>query len=643
MGGIIRKVLIFASANALIVQAHGPIDHHKAIQIEYKSKKVSECAHDDAVGYRKGPMLEAHGLIGLFSIASSSFLVAITGREQVAQIFGKPIYVVTDVEFLPLSSQEALSKALKSASAVRQGDEAGTDSEFSDSDNDRPKRHSIEEAHGPHTDDEHDLPRSASATSIAHDVLTKKGNFGRFASQWFTKQGWGTDRGTGNGSQSKPSETEAKADNVAHGDAAEAAKPETQPEQVSGPAPDIKQPSKTTREEVATMIPKILRASKLILTSRSCFFSYEFDLTRRIELLQGRPVPPTRSNMDPLFFWNSKLAKPLLEAGQDSFLMPIILGFVGQRSFVVKKPDKADPNSSCVVSVEHSADQTESVSHAIAHAKEALSTTPDETQTFLLTVVSRRSIKRAGLRYLRRGIDDEGNCANCVESEQILSTPDWDDSRPIRSFTQIRASIPLYFSQSPYSFKPQPVLLQSEAANRSAMRKHFEFLKGRYGDVQTAVLVDKHGTEVAIGEAYGKNLRSLIESKDLQGVNWEWFDFHAECRGMRFENVQRLVDTLEGNIKTYGETVVRNGQIKSRQKGIVRTNCMDCLDRTNVAESAFGQYMLQKALAEEGFAIDLVKDETTTWFNTLWADNGDAISRQYAGTAALKGDFTRSE
>jgi hypothetical protein len=30
------------------------------------------------------------------------------------------------------------------------------------------------------------------------------------------------------------------------------------------------------------------------------------------------------------------------------------------------------------------------------------------------------------------------------------------------------------------------------------------------------------------------------------------------------------------------------------------------------------------------------------WFNTLWADNGDSISKQYASTAAMKGDFTRT-
>jgi hypothetical protein len=111
---------------------------------------------------------------------------------------------------------------------------------------------------------------------------------------------------------------------------------------------------------------------------------------------------------------------------------------------------------------------------------------------------------------------------------------------------------------------------------------------------------------------------------------------------MRFENVQHLVKKLEPEIERFGETMLVNGEIKKQQRGVIRTNCMDCLDRTNVAESAFGQFMLQRALAEEGFEIDLVKDESTTWFNTLWADNGDAISRQYAGTAALKGDFTRT-
>ena len=39
---------------------------------------------------------------------------------------------------------------------------------------------------------------------------------------------------------------------------------------------------------------------------------------------------------------------------------------------------------------------------------------------FVLILISRRSNKRAGCRYFRRGIDGDGNVANFVETEQIV-------------------------------------------------------------------------------------------------------------------------------------------------------------------------------------------------------------------------------
>jgi hypothetical protein len=53
--------------------------------------------------------------------------------------------------------------------------------------------------------------------------------------------------------------------------------------------------------------------------------------------------------------------------------------------------------------------------------------------------------------------------------------------------------------------------------------------------------------------------------------------------------------------------------------------------------------MLEVQLKSEGFDMDAQVDQQTTWFNTLWADNGDAVSKQYASTAAMKGDYTRTK
>lgn len=291
-----------------------------------------------------------------------------------------------------------------------------------------------------------------------------------------------------------------------------------------------------------------------------------------------------------------------------------------------------------------------------------------DSKEFLITLISRRSVKRAGLRYLRRGVDDAGNVANNVETEQLLSTPTWDPEEKTFSLLQIRGSIPLFFSQSPYSFKPVPITYGSEATTHLAFNKHFDSLIRAYGKVHAASLVDGHGTERSIGELYQHHVEMTNEGKQPshgfpgpsgdqlsktsatshggkqhpRHIAFTWFDFHHECRAMNFQNVSYLLDLLSKSLADYGWTESINSRITSAQSGVIRTNCMDCLDRTNVVQSAIAGHVLTQQLNTYDLSIDLAADPKTQWFNTLWADNGDAISRQYAGTAALKGDYTRT-
>ena len=332
------------------------------------------------------------------------------------------------------------------------------------------------------------------------------------------------------------------------------------------------------------------------------------------------------------------MVDPFIDGGFSSFFIPIMQGFVGQTAFLAKRAKNGAEKTQAVASLEKILEADEKFHQQKAQNDHSAEQPP---QPFLLTVISRRSIQRSGLRYLRRGIDDLGYTANTAETEQLLSSPTWDDSIPIRSFVQIRGSIPLYFSQSPYSLKPWPILHRSKEANETAFSKHFHDLNAKYGKVQISMLVDKHGSEAAIGkefETFTQRHNATIADK----VEFDWFDFHAECRGMKFENVSFLIDKMKDTLNAYGETVIRDKQIIQKQTGIIRTNCMDCLDRTNVVESAYAQYILEQNLREEGFEIDFKKDPSTLWFGALWSDNGDNISREYAGTAALKGDFTRT-
>lgn len=73
------------------------------------------------------------------------------------------------------------------------------------------------------------------------------------------------------------------------------------------------------------------------------------------------------------------------------------------------------------------------------------------------------------------------------------------------------------------------------------------------------------------------------------------------------------------------------------QKGVLRTNCIDCLDRTNVAQYAYGLVALGHQLHALGFTntsnIDLdspLADELMNTYETM----GDTLALQYGGSAA---------
>lgn len=49
-----------------------------------------------------------------------------------------------------------------------------------------------------------------------------------------------------------------------------------------------------------------------------------------------------------------------------------------------------------------------------------------------------------------------------------------------------------------------------------------------------------------------------------------------------------------GSLRTGGEL----GRVRSQQKGVVRTNCVDCLDRTNVVQALLGRRALESLLSD---------------------------------------------
>ncbi|WJZ94216.1 hypothetical protein VitviT2T_013093 [Vitis vinifera] len=99
------------------------------------------------------------------------------------------------------------------------------------------------------------------------------------------------------------------------------------------------------------------------------------------------------------------------------------------------------------------------------------------------------------------------------------------------------------------------------------------------------------------------------------------------------------VDILESEVRNASSGAIRNFSFKPPmfQKGVLRTNCIDCLDRTNVAQYAYGLVALGRQLHALGLIdvpqIDLhstLADDLMKLYETM----GDTLALQYGGSAA---------
>ena len=541
--------------------------------------------------------------------------------------------MITGVIAIPLSSFRQASDSVEKAKADTSGQNAEIAAYDSDHEDLEQGSSSDSRAEGVEESEKDPIPKTGdSALSEPSPVLDSsgkgpRGEYKRFAQGWFSRKRWSSDNGTDKHNQIEPGNGTVSLDKTSVGSESSITKADQPPKSTGtdGASPG-KQAQEFTEGHLSSqavegiasdLLPKLIRSAIALFGSRNLFFSYEYDITRRLGAQQH--VEDDRAFFDIVdqeYFWNRHLLQPLIDAGVDDYILPLMQGFVGQRGFCIPPSPEERPSEAPT----------------------------NEDPDFRLTIISRRSTRRPGLRYLRRGVDETGNVANSVETEQILSSHNTVIGEKVASYVQYRGSIPLYFSQSPYSLKPMPILHQSDAENDAALKLHFRKLREKYGPVQVALLVNKEGVEAPIGQKYEELVQqqNRAEGNEVnQEVGFEWFDFHKECRGMKFENVNILTRKLAPKVKEMGYFLLAPSQ-KRRQSGVIRTNCMDCLDRTNVVQAAFGAKVLEAQLNEQGLHIDLETSLNTQWFNSLWADNGDAISRQYASTAALKGDYTRT-
>lgn len=165
-------------------------------------------------------------------------------------------------------------------------------------------------------------------------------------------------------------------------------------------------------------------------------------------------------------------------------------------------------------------------------------------QKFQFTLISRRSRFRAGTRYFTRGIDVEGHVGNYNETEQIVVT----ENNSKTAFVQTRGSIPLFWAEvNNLKYKPD-MQVMDRPETVQALKTHLEEQVALYGSQSLVNLVNSKGHEQQVKEGYEEKVAKAA----VPLVQYHHFDFHHECRHMRWDRISVLIDRLEPELLEKG-------------------------------------------------------------------------------------------
>ncbi|KAJ2550814.1 Inositol-1,4,5-trisphosphate 5-phosphatase 1 [Coemansia sp. RSA 1933] len=368
------------------------------------------------------------------------------------------------------------------------------------------------------------------------------------------------------------------------------------------------------------------------------YFSPSFDITRTMQSQRMRAIladDPGIYDPDPKFQWNNNMLQVFTDYRMN------LCGPAERQSF-----DMAGYAVSLI----------QGAVGAVYNDRMADSQGAD----LAVYLISRSSSMRSGMRFLTRGVDDEGGVANEVETEVIMTT-----RKLAFSHVQVRGSIPVFWTQEGVQIGSHRVTIaRSVKATIPATKRHFSDLLNRYRRTSVVNLLKIHSTYGDFGgtgaadpsiaangagtsEAdLGRFYHTMLKAMDLPAslISYHAFDYNTEVRGGHFERVTSLIGQIHSLMASFKYYLEENesGIALSLQQGVHRTNCIDCLDRTNVVQSVISRNLIVEFLQQSGMVPGGTISAAVDGIGRLWADNGNAISQLYTGTGALKSDVTTS-
>jgi len=376
-----------------------------------------------------------------------------------------------------------------------------------------------------------------------------------------------------------------------------------------------------------------------LLSARGFYFSQDFDITHTLQWKKRRVLEARRLGEEPV---------PKLPDGSTDLLAAADQRFVWNRR-LVEQLTRQDVSARWFVPLMQGHVQSLQCSEPHPDA-------PDVDVQLTLLLISRRGSRRAGTRYNARGLDDDGDVGNLVETEQLarirliggLSTRSLNCPQGWLSLVQLRGSVPLFWEQLPQG--PVQLTREPELAAAAFSRQQVAAEEAYGGDVfYCNLLADASPAERSLSDALETQLAfsgNSSASGSRQGSLYCHFDFHGRVHGATEADFDSELDGLMTEVAPFlqrsayldatSASSSDSGPPEPRrwQAGTLRTNCLDCLDRTNVVQFYVAWTWL-RGICQQHPALHKFLD-TRRQASTAAADVGGPKD---VGPAALQGLF----
>ncbi|PVU88362.1 hypothetical protein BB561_005902 [Smittium simulii] len=383
---------------------------------------------------------------------------------------------------------------------------------------------------------------------------------------------------------------------------------------------------------------KFMQIFQNVDLAKNFYFSYTYDLTSTLQKNMTFPLSPDIknfnysniiTNLNTMFIWNHQLiSNGTLKLKIDlSWMVPLIHGYVDQSKLSVLGRD------------------------------------------VFVTLIARRSRVFAGVRFMKRGVDEKGYVANDVETEQIVHTMELtffdypsgtQNSNPnFTSYVQHRGSIPLFWSQDTSVMKPKPpieygtpiIVLNLIKTKESTKRESIlgEEFSECINYLNTLLPKDKQILYIKWDMSRSKHnrqddvLQILEEIAEETLASTGFFHNGPELYGNYLKRLSRVNsnNSINDNTAAFNDIELKSKiginyrKEKKIQNGAVRSNCIDCLDRTNAAQSILGKVAFAHQLYELGYLDQPFLDfdtDAAMILEEMYHDLGDTIALQYGGS-----------